>query len=85
MIGGRPLDGGHRVGGPVARHASRTITWSAPAAGIESSAATNPPNRPPTHDPIDAPTRTEMRTSSGLMRTVLLMMTGFSTWFSNCV
>ena len=35
--------------------------------------------------PIDAPTSTETSTSSGEMRTVLDMMTGLSTWFSNCV
>lgn len=69
----------------MSRHASRTITCSAPPVGMASSAATNPPNSPPTSDPSDAPTSTEISTSSGLMRTVLLMMTGFSTWFSSCV
>ena len=31
-----------------------------------------------------APTSTARRTQNGLSRTVLLMMTGFRTWFSTC-
>ncbi len=49
---------------------------------MASKAATKPPNRPPIQLPIDAATRIETSTSSGLMRTVLLMITGFSMWFS---
>jgi hypothetical protein len=34
---------------------------------------------------MEAATRIEMSTSSGLICTVLLMTTGFRTWFSNWV
>ena len=69
----------------MSRHASRTITWNAPANGMASSAATKPPNSPPTQSPSEAATSTETSTSSGEMRTVLDMMTGLSMWFSSCV
>ena len=52
------------------------------AVGMASSAATKPPNMPPIRLPIEAPISTAMNTSSGLIRTVLLMTTGFRTWFS---
>ena len=42
--------------------------------GMASSATTNPPKIPSIQLPIDAPTRIEIRTSSGLMLTVLLMI-----------
>jgi hypothetical protein len=68
----------------VLRQISRTITGSAAAHGIEISAATNPPNTPPAQSPSDVPSSTDISTRSGLTFTGLLMMTGFSTWFSNC-
>src|SRR5215468_4166314 len=70
--------------GPVACHTSLTTIWSAPAAGMEISAATKLPKKPPTQSPIEAPTRTDTRISSGLTFTVRLMITGFRTWFSIC-
>src|SRR5215467_10241352 len=69
-------------GGAVAFQVAATMTWIAPAAGMASNAATKPPNTPPIQLPIDAATRIDISTSSGLMRTVLLMITGFRTWFS---
>src|SRR5215471_9592546 len=71
--------------GAVSRHNSLQITWPAPAAGMASNAATKPPNSPPIQLPMDAATRIETNTSNGLMFTVLLITTGFSTWFSNWV
>ena len=68
----------------VARHISRTITCSAAAQGMESKAATNPPNNPPTQSPIDVPNSTASKTSSGSTFTVLLMISGFRMWFSSC-
>jgi hypothetical protein len=68
--------------GAVACQTSLTRTCSAPAVGMASSAATKPPDMPPIRLPIEAPVSTAMKTSSGLIRTVLLMMTGFRTWFS---
>ena len=58
---------------------SRTSTWMAPAAGMASSAATKAPKIPPTQSPIDAPTRMDISTSSGLTLTVRLITSGFST------
>ena len=78
----RSLGLGGTGGGPVSRQISTTITCSAPAAGIDSRAATKPPKMPPTHAPIDAPTSTDSSTRSGDMRTVLDMMIGLSAWFS---
>ena len=69
----------------VSCHTSRAITCSAPATGMASSAATNAPKMPPIQLPIYAPIRMDSSTSSGLTRTVLLITTGFRTWFSTCV
>ena len=68
--------------GAVSRHSSVAITWPAPAVGMASSAATKPPKNPPIQLPMDAATRIDTSTSSGLIRTVLLMITGLSMWFS---
>jgi hypothetical protein len=68
----------------VLRQISLTMTCSAAAQGIEISAATNPPNTPPAQSPSDVPSSTDISTSSGLTFTVLLMMSGFRTWFSSC-
>src|ERR1700749_1941579 len=76
-------DGG-AGGGAVDCQTSLTSTCSAPAAGMASRAATNPPNSPPTRLPSDAPTSTAISTSSGLILTVLDMITGFRMWFSTC-
>src|SRR2546430_7881578 len=57
------------------------MTCRAPAAGMEISAATKAPKKPPSQSPIDVPTRIDSSTSSGLTLTVRLMITGFSTWF----
>jgi len=46
--------------------------------------ATKLPKKPPTQSPIDVPTRMDSSTSSGLILTVRLITTGFSTWFSIC-
>src|SRR5260370_12916640 len=83
---GGPADPGGPAGAgcAVSRHSSLQITWPAPAAGMASNAATKPPNSPPTQLPIDAATRIETSTSSGLIRTVLLITTRVSTWFSHC-
>src|SRR5262249_10240301 len=66
-------------GGAVSRHNSLQITWPAPAAGMASNAATKPPNSPPIQLPIDAATRIETSTRSGLMITALLITIGLST------
>jgi hypothetical protein len=68
----------------VLRQISLTITCSAAAQGIEISAATKPPNSPPAQSPSDVPSSTDISTRSGLTFTVLLMISGFSTWFSSC-
>jgi hypothetical protein len=52
---------------------------------MASSAATKAPKIPPIQLPIDAPTRIDTSTSSGLTFTVLLITIGFSTWFSTWV
>src|ERR1700678_400542 len=73
---------GDASGRALARHSSRVITWRAPAAGMDSRAATKLPKKPPTQSPIDVPIRSESKTSSGLTLAVRLMTTGLSTWFS---
>ena len=50
----------NRPGAAVACQTSRTITWIAPAQGMTISAATKPPNSPPTQLPSDAPTMTAL-------------------------
>jgi len=67
---------------PVTGQSLRTCR--APATGMDSSAATKLPKVPPSQSPIDVPTRMASSTSSGLIFTVRLMTTGFSTWFSIC-
>jgi hypothetical protein len=52
---------------------------------MASNAATKPPNMPPTRLPSEAPTSTAISTSSGLILTVRLMITGFRMWFSTWV
>ncbi len=60
------------------------MTCRAVAQAMDCSAATKPPNKPPSQAPIDEPTRIDSSTSSGLTFTVQLMITGFRTWFSSC-
>ena len=51
---------------------------------MASSAATKAPKIPPIQLPMLAPTRMDSSTSRGFTFTVLLMIIGFSTWFSSC-
>jgi hypothetical protein len=69
----------------LACHSSLTVICSAPASGIDTSAATKAPKVPPTQSPTEVPTRMDTRTNSGFTFVVRLITTGFRMWFSTCV
>ncbi len=58
-----PRCGPPEAAGAVEGQSSRMITWPAPATGMDSNAATKPPEMPPIQLPSDAPARTETSTS----------------------